>query len=224
VKQENMDSRTKIIEQIKSDGLLPLYFNADAEQSLAILKALYEGGVRVVEYTNRGKQAIRNFAFMKKQADQFPELLLGAGTIKDASAANQFIQAGADFLVSPGIPEDVFDVAYEEKILWIPGCMTVTEIMRAENFGLSFVKIFPGNLLGPAFVQSILEIFPDISFMPTGGVEVEEDNLRGWFNVGVSAVGMGSKMITKKMMEQKQYKKISAAAKEALKIIRDVRK
>ena len=219
-----MDARTKIIEQIKSDGLLPLYYHPDAKQSLEILRALYDGGIRVIEYTNRGKEALRNFEFMKKHADQFPELLLGVGTIKDASAANQFIQAGADFLVSPGIPEDVFDVAYEEKILWIPGCMTVTEIMKAENFGLSFVKIFPGNILGPSFIQSVREIFPDISFMPTGGVEPDEDNLKEWFNAGVSAVGMGSRMITKKMMEQKQYRKIAAAAKETLKVIREVRK
>jgi 2-dehydro-3-deoxyphosphogluconate aldolase / (4S)-4-hydroxy-2-oxoglutarate aldolase len=219
-----MDSRTKIIEQIKSDGLLPLFFHPDGEESLQILGALYEGGIRVIEYTNRGKEALANFEFIKKRAYQFPELLLGAGTIKDASAANQFIHAGADFLVSPGIPDDVFDVAYEEKILWIPGCMTVTEIMKAENFGLSFIKIFPGNLLGPSFIQSIKEIFPDISFMPTGGVEPEEDNLKEWFNAGISAVGMGSKMITKKMLEQKQYKKITAAAKETLRIIRDVRK
>lgn len=219
-----MDSRTKIIDQIKSAGLLPLYFHPDAKQSLEILKALYEGGIRAIEYTNRGKEALRNFEFMKKEAEQYPELLLGAGTIKDAAAANQFIQAGADFLISPGIPDDVFDVTYEEKILWIPGCMTITEIMKAENFGLSFVKIFPGNLLGPTFIQSIKEIFPAVSFMPTGGVEPEEDNLKAWFNAGVAAVGLGSKMITKKMLEQKQYKKITTAAKETLRTIRDVRR
>jgi 2-dehydro-3-deoxyphosphogluconate aldolase/(4S)-4-hydroxy-2-oxoglutarate aldolase len=219
-----MDSRIRIIEQIKSDGLLPLYFYPDAAKSFEILKALYDGGIRVIEYTNRGKQALQNFEFMKKQANQFPDLLLGAGTIKDASSANQFIQAGADFLISPGIPEDVFDVTYENKVLWIPGCMTVTEIIKAENFGLSFVKIFPGNLLGPSFIQSIKDIFPDFSFMPTGGVEPEEKNLKAWFDAGVSAVGMGSKMVTNKMMEQGHYKKITAAAKETLRIISDVRR
>jgi 2-dehydro-3-deoxyphosphogluconate aldolase/(4S)-4-hydroxy-2-oxoglutarate aldolase len=219
-----MDSRLRIIEIIKSDGLLPLYFYPDAAKSFEILKALYDGGIRVVEYTNRGKQALLNFEFMKKQASQFPGLHLGAGTIKDASSASQFIQAGADFLVSPGIPEDVFDVSYEEKILWMPGCMTVTEIMKAENFGLSFVKIFPGNVLGPSFIQSVKEIFPDISFMPTGGVEPEENNLRAWFDAGVSAVGMGSRMITKKLIEEGHYEKISDAARNTLSLIGDLRK
>jgi 2-dehydro-3-deoxyphosphogluconate aldolase/(4S)-4-hydroxy-2-oxoglutarate aldolase len=219
-----MDTRTKIIEQIKACGLLPLYFHPDKELSLDILKALYEGGVRVVEYTNRGKEAFRNFEFMKQHTTQhMKDMHLGVGTIKDASAANQFIQAGADFLVSPGIPEDVFDVAYEDKILWIPGCMSVTEIMKAENFGLSFIKLFPGNLLGPSFVRSVREIFPDISFMPTGLMEVDKESLSKWFDAGVAAIGLGSKLITKKMQEERQFKKIAAAAKETISLIKDLR-
>jgi 2-dehydro-3-deoxyphosphogluconate aldolase/(4S)-4-hydroxy-2-oxoglutarate aldolase len=220
-----MDTRTKIIEQIKTSGLLPLYFHPDATLSLGILKALHKGGIRVVEYTNRGKEALSNFEFMKRHVDlHMKDMHLGVGTIKDAGAANQFIQAGAEFLVSPGIPEDVFDVAYEEKTLWIPGCMTVTEIMKAENFGLSFIRLFPGNLLRPAFVQSIREIFPTISFMPTGLTEIDRESLRQWFGAGVAAVGLGSKLITKKMLEQKKYKKITTATKEALTLIADLRK
>jgi 2-dehydro-3-deoxyphosphogluconate aldolase/(4S)-4-hydroxy-2-oxoglutarate aldolase len=219
-----MDTRRKIIEQIKVCGLLPLYFHPDKGLSLDILKALYEGGVRVVEYTNRGKEAIRNFEFMKQHTTQhMKDMHLGVGTIKDASAANQFIQAGADFLVSPGIPEDVFDVAYEDKILWIPGCMTVTEIMKAENFGLSFIKLFPGNLLGPSFVRSVREIFPDISFMPTGLTEVDKESLSKWFDAGVAALGMGSKLVTKEMVDKKDLIGISKAASDFLAIIRGLR-
>jgi len=220
-----MENRTKIIEKVKASGLLPLYFHPDPELSLDILKALHDGGVRVVEYTNRGKEALRNFELMKQHASQhMKDMHLGVGTIKEASAANQFIQSGADFLVSPGIPEDVFDVSYEERTLWIPGCMTVTEILKAESFGLSFIKLFPGNLLGPDFVKSVREIFPDISFMPTGLTEVDKESLQEWFEAGVSAVGIGSKLITKKMIMQKDYKRITAAAKEKLSIIQELRR
>ena len=220
-----MDKRIQVGELIREQGLLPLYFHQSAEVSADILKALYKAGCRVVEYTNRGNEALKNFKKLRLLCDEeLGGMHLGAGTIKDASAANAFIDAGADFLISPGLSEDVFDIAYSEKILWIPGCMTPTEIMKAEAFGTSFVKLFPGNLLGPSFVQSVKEIFPDISFIPTGGVEPEKENLASWFSAGVSAVGMGSKLIKKEMVEKKEYSKITTQAKEVLVIIDNIRK
>ncbi|HEX4850013.1 MAG TPA: bifunctional 4-hydroxy-2-oxoglutarate aldolase/2-dehydro-3-deoxy-phosphogluconate aldolase, partial [Puia sp.] len=155
--------------------------------------------------------------------EKLPGLFLGAGTIKDETAADAFIKADADFLVSPGIAEDVFDVAYSEKVLWIPGCMTVTEIMKAEEFGIELVKLFPGSLLGPPFVQAIRDIFPNISFVPTGGVELNKENLQQWFSAGVMAVGMGSKLISQAAMKNKEYAKIEKAAREVLVSIGEVR-
>ena len=219
-----MDKRTEIISVIQEQGLMPLYFHASAETSIEVIKALYNGGCRVVEYTNRGKEALENFTTLKKICDEeLPGIYLGAGTIKDESAANAFINAGADFLVSPGLAEDVFDATYSDKVLWIPGCMTITEIMKAEQFGIQLIKLFPGNLLGPAFVQAIKEIFPSLLFMPTGGVDLEKENLQAWFKAGVCAVGMGSKLITKDILEKKDYQQISARSKEALDMIRELR-
>ncbi|MFI5154918.1 MAG: bifunctional 4-hydroxy-2-oxoglutarate aldolase/2-dehydro-3-deoxy-phosphogluconate aldolase [Chitinophagales bacterium] len=220
-----MDKRTEIIQEITSKGLLPLYFHADPETSAGVLEALYQAGIRTIEYTNRGPEALGNFEILKTKVERaLPGMWLGIGTIKDASAARDFIEAGADFLISPGIPEDVFDEAYSEKILWIPGCMTVTEIMQAEQFGISFIKIFPGNILGPGFIQAIREIFPALSFMPTGGVELEEGNLRNWFASGIAAVGMGSKLITKGMLSDRNYKGITQATRQALDMIQNLRK
>ena len=220
-----MDKRTQIIESIRSQGLLPLYFHPDPGVSVAVMGALGEAGILAMEYTNRGESALQNFEHLRKVRDlRYPGLLLGAGTIKDAKEARQFIGAGADFLVSPGLSEDVFDASYSEKILWIPGCMSVTEIMRAEQFGLTFVKLFPGSLLGPSFVQAIREIFPSLSFMPTGGVELEESNLKDWFKAGAAAVGMGSKLITTEMLNRKNFGAITSAAASAIEAIAKARK
>jgi 2-dehydro-3-deoxyphosphogluconate aldolase/(4S)-4-hydroxy-2-oxoglutarate aldolase len=219
-----MDKRTQIIVLIKEQGLVPLYFHASAQTSIEVLKALYNGGCRVIEYTNRGNEALKNFGQLRKTCDQeLPGMYLGAGTIKEEAAANAFINAGADFLISPGLAEDVFDAAYSDKILWIPGCMTITEIMKAEQFGIELIKLFPGNILGPAFVQAIKEIFPNLSFMPTGGVELEKENLQAWFRAGVSAVGIGSKLISKNILEKREYEKISLLAKQTLDMISELR-
>ena len=219
-----MDKRTEILNEITTQSLLPLYFHADETISVHVLKALYSAGCRVVEYTNRGKEALSNFKTLRSVCDnELKEMQLGAGTIKDENAAEKFINAGADFLVSPGLVEDVFDVAYSNKILWIPGCMTATEIIKAEKFGIQLIKLFPGNILGPSYVSAIKDIFPDLLFMPTGGVELEKENLQSWFTAGVCAVGMGSKLITKPLLENKEFEKISSLAKQALIMIEEVK-
>ena len=150
-------------------------------------------------------------------------MYLGVGTIKNAESAKTFIDAGADFIISPGLVEEVAKIADENKMLWIPGCMTPTEIIRAENLGAKIIKLFPGNLLGPDFMSSIKSLFPDLLFMPTGGVDLDKENISAWLKAGVCAVGMGSKLISKELLEQKDYEKIQALTKEALDILRSLR-
>lgn len=208
-----MDKREAIVAKLKEQGLMPLYFNTDETISIELMRALYNAGVRLIEYTNRGAAALNNFKAMKLIAEKdYPDLFLGAGTIKDEKAADQFIQAGADFLISPALAEDVYDIAYGNKVLWIPGCMTPTEILKAEQFGLSLVKLFPGNILGPSYVNAIKDLFPAMQFMPTGGVETTDENLQAWFNAGVCAVGMGSKLVTSELIKEKAYSAITANA------------
>src|SRR5690349_9148329 len=166
-----MLSHTEIKNIIQWQGVLPLFFAEDEAVSIEVLKALYEAGIRVIEYTNRGENALRNFKALKNIcASDYKDMLLGVGTIKSADAANAFINARADFLISPAYVDEVFDVAAEKNILWIPGCMTSTEINKAELKSITMVKLFPGSLLGPSYVTAIKEIFPAIQFMPTGGV------------------------------------------------------
>lgn len=213
-----------IIKRIAEQGILPLYFHADPAVSIEVLKALYAAGIRAVEYTNRGEAALANFEQLKETRDrELPELLLGIGTIKRRKDAKAFIKAGADFIIAPGMIEEVAEAVHKEDMLWIPGCMTPTEIIRAEEAGAKLIKLFPGNLLGPSFVTAIKELFPGLYFMPTGGVEVNKDNLTGWFKSGVIAVGMGSKLITKDILEKKDYAQLINKTKEAIALVQEVR-
>jgi len=214
-----MEYQEQIIEAVKQQGILPLFYHADPEVCLNITATLYEAGIRVIEFTNRGPQALPNFQLLVKTRDEkWPGLLLAVGTIRSAEQAVRFIDAGADFLISPVFDADVCDVAYLHKKLWIPGCMTPTEVHVAENAGCKFVKLFPGNVLGPDFVSAIRELFPEMLFMPTGGVDVSRENIGSWLDAGVCAVGLGSKLISKKRIADKDYAGIGQATKEALAI------
>jgi 2-dehydro-3-deoxyphosphogluconate aldolase/(4S)-4-hydroxy-2-oxoglutarate aldolase len=218
-----MNKKTELLQLIPQQGLLPLFFNKDTQTSIDILKALYEAGVRAVEYTNRGDDALRNFKEMRAVCDkELPGMFLGIGTIKNAASATAFVEAGADFIISPGLVEDVAKVADEHDVLWVPGCMTPSEIIRAEQLGAKMIKLFPGNILGPSFLSGIKEIFPNLLFMPTGGVEAEEGNLKGWFKAGVVAVGMGSKLITKEVVAQKDYAGLKTSVVSALDLVKQV--
>ncbi len=214
-----MDRDESIIAAIRKQGFLPLYYNDDRTVCVEVAKALYAAGVRIIEFTNRGDQALENFKAVSEARDLMPGLVLAAGTIRTAEQAVKFMDAGADFLISPVFDADVCDAAYLQKVPWIPGCMTPTEIHEAEKAGCRLVKLFPGNILGPAFVLAVKELFPAMSFMPTGGVELEEGNIAEWFSAGVIAVGLGSKVISKAVLEKKDYATITKLANEAVKII-----
>lgn len=220
-----MDKKSELLKVIPEQGILPLYFNKDTQVSVDLLKALYSAGIRSVEYTNRGEAALKNFEAMRKVCDtELKGMYLGVGTIKDATAAQAFIDAGADYIISPGLVEDAAEVADKHNMLWIPGCMTPSEIIRAEKLGAKFVKLFPGNILGPAFLSAIKELFPNLLFMPTGGVDLDQSNIAGWFKAGVCAVGMGSKLVTKDIMENRKYDELVSLTKQVMEIVKSCKK
>ena len=219
-----MEKKETLLELIPQQGILPLYFYKDTAVSIEVLKALYAAGIRAVEYTNRGETAMKNFKEMRKACDtELKGMYLGVGTIKNADMAHTFINEGTDFIVSPGLVESVAEISDKNKLLWIPGCMTPSEIIRAETLGAKLIKIFPGNILGPGFVSAIKEIFPGLLFMPTGGVELDKGNIAGWFKAGVCAVGMGSKLITRQLLESKDYPQITVSTKEVLALISSIK-
>ena len=219
-----MKNNEDIMNIIKEQGIIPLFYHDDVNVSIGVVNALYNAGIRVVEYTNRGSKSIDNFkALIETRDKQWADLILSVGTIKNIEAANQFINAGTDFIICPGIIADVAKTIQDAGLLWVPGCMTPSEIIVAEQHGAKLVKLFPGSLLGPSYVSAIKELFPGILFMPTGGVDTTEDNLRAWFKAGVCAVGMGSKLVSKELLASKDYAAIELSAKKVLQLIKQIK-
>ena len=219
-----MSKKAELLKLIPEQGILPLYYFKDEETSVEILKALYNAGIRAVEYTNRGEAALNNFVRMRKIIDnELKGMYLGIGTIKDGAMAQTFIDAGADYIICPGLVESVAVVADKHDMLWVPGCMTPSEIIKAETLGAKMIKLFPGNILGPTFMSTVKELFPNLLFMPTGGVELDRGNIESWFKAGVCAVGMGSKLISKDVMENKKYTELTFSTREAMEIISSLR-
>ena len=219
-----MSNIKKVSDAIVKQGMLPLYFNASEEVTIDILKSIYKAGVRAVEYTNRGEAALKNFAKMVEIRNaEMPDLLLGIGTIKNVAQAQDFLVAGADFFISPGFVPEVAAFLIPKDLFYSPGCMTPSEIIAAENAGVGFIKLFPGNMLGPGFLSGIKDIFPNLLFMPTGGVDTTKENIEGWYKAGVSAVGMGSKLISKPLMEAKDYATIETETKKVLELIGEIK-
>ncbi len=220
-----MSKTQQITDAIVQQGTLPLYFNPDETVSVEVMRAIYRAGIKAVEYTNRGDEALNNFIKMTTVRNaEMPELLLGVGTIKNLKDAKNYMAAGADFLVSPGFVKEVADYAVSKDIFYAPGCMTPTEIIAAENAGIKFIKLFPGNMMGTEFLTTIKDIFPKLLFMPTGGVDTTRDNIEGWFKAGVCAVGMGSKLISKKLMEAGDFTTIETETKKVLELIATIKK
>jgi 2-dehydro-3-deoxyphosphogluconate aldolase / (4S)-4-hydroxy-2-oxoglutarate aldolase len=219
-----MSSINKAIEGIIQQGMLPLYFNADETVSVDVLKTIYRAGVKVVEYTNRGEAALKNFTkLIQIRNAEMPDLMIGVGTIKNLAQAESYMNVGADFLVSPGFVKKVATYAVKNNIFYAPGCMTPSEIIAAENAGVKFIKLFPGDMLGPKFLSGIKDIFPNLLFMPTGGVDTTAENIGGWFKAGVCAVGMGSKLISKDLMAAKDYATIEKTTREVLALIKTIK-
>lgn len=205
--------------------MVPLFYHSDSEVAKAVLKACYDGGARLMEFTSRGDFAIEIFTDLIKYAlAELPGMILGVGSVTDAAAASQYMLAGANFVVTPVFREDIALVCNRRKVLWSPGCGSLTEIANAEEWGCELVKLFPGSTYGPGFVKAIKGPQPWTSIMPTGGVSTEEENLRGWFDAGVTCVGMGSKLISKEILEKKDYHALETEVRSVLELIRRIRK
>lgn len=219
-----MSKIQQVSDAIVQQGMLPLYFNADENVTVEILRAIYRGGIKAVEYTSRGETAFSNFTKMVEVRNaEMPDMLLGIGTIKNLKQAEEYYKIGADFFISPGFVPEVAEFLKSKEVLYSPGCMTPTEIIAAENAGVKFIKLFPGNVLGPSFLSAIKDIFPNLVFMPTGGVDTTKENIQEWFTAGVSAVGMGSKLISKNLMENKDYATIESETKRVLELVHSIK-
>lgn len=217
--------RINVALAMEETGLVPLFYHPDPQVCREVITACHAGGANVFEFTNRGDFAHEVFADVRKWAlRELPGMMIGAGSVPDAPTAAIFMQMGADFIVSPSLNPEVARICNRRKVLWIPGCGTVTEISQAEELGAEIVKIFPGNAVGgPSFVKAVKGPCPWTSIMPTGGVEPTEENLSGWFAAGVTCVGMGSALVTERIVKERNWKSLEAAVRETLNTIKKLR-
>jgi len=217
-------SRIEVANVMKENGMVPLFYHPDVELGKKILQACYDGGSRLMEFTARGDFAFEVFSELNKYAiKNLPGMIMGVGSITDAAAASSYMQMGANFIVTPSLREDIAVVCNRRKVLWSPGCGSLTEINNAEELGCEIVKLFPGDLYGPGFVKGIKGPQPWTSIMPTGGVSTDEANLKGWFESGVTCVGMGSKLISKEILANKDYAGLETKVRETLALIKKLR-
>ncbi|RDK87065.1 bifunctional 4-hydroxy-2-oxoglutarate aldolase/2-dehydro-3-deoxy-phosphogluconate aldolase [Marinirhabdus gelatinilytica] len=218
-------SRIEVVQVMENTGLVPLFFHPDVTICKKVLKACYDGGARLMEFTSRGDFAFETFSELTKYAiAELPGMVMGVGSVTDAAAASLYMQLGANFIVTPVLREDIAKVCNRRKVLWSPGCGTLSEIARAEELGCEIVKLFPGSIYGPEFVKAIKGPCQWTSIMPTGGVSPTRENLESWFNAGVTCVGMGSKLMVKDTSGNYDYNKIEELTKTSLDIISQLRK
>jgi 2-dehydro-3-deoxyphosphogluconate aldolase/(4S)-4-hydroxy-2-oxoglutarate aldolase len=215
-------NRIDVIIKIREAGILPLFFHKDQEICRSVIKACYDGGSRVFEFTNRGDFAHEVFSELNKWAEEeIPEMIMGVGSVVDAGTASLYIQLGANFVVSPILNPDMARVCNRRKVLWSPGCGSASEINYAEELGAEIIKIFPGKSVGgPDFIRSMKGPCPWSSLMPTGGVEPTVENLKEWFEAGAICVGMGSNLITKEIIREKDWKTLAQKTAAVLKVAR----
>ncbi len=214
-------SRIEVAQKMAGTGIVPVFYNKDIEVCKSVVKACYDGGIRVFEFTNRGDFASLVFAALNQYvAEECPEMIMGVGSVIDEGTTSMYLALGANFIVSPMIDEGMAKVCNKRKVSWSPGCGSVTEIAKAHELGAEVVKIFPGSQVGgPGFVKAVLGPMPWSSIMPTGGVEPTEESLTKWFAAGVTCVGLGSQLFPKEVVENKDFAYVTEKCKYALEIV-----
>lgn len=219
-------SRSEVFAAMKSTGVVPVFFHSDIEVCKNVVKACYEGGIRVFEFVNRGDFAHEVFSELNKYAlKELPGMILGVGSLVEPATTAMYIQAGANFIVAPLLNEEMAKVCNRRGVAWSPGCATISEISKAQELGAEIVKLFPASEIGgPSFVKAVKAPMPWTNIMPTGGVNTSEENLKGWFDAGVTCVGMGSNLFPKDIMEAKNYGALADKAKELIATIQKVKK
>ena len=217
-------NKKEILKKIRQIRVMPLFYHEDAGIAKKVMKAVFEGGIDLMEFTNRGKNAFNVFCELQKfKSAEFPDSLLGIGSIVDKETALQYIESGTDFLVSPLLNREVLEVCNENEILSIPGCSTLTEIYQAETWGAELLKVFPAvQLGGPAYIKSIKAPCPWLSIVVTGGVKATKEDLKAWHDSGVDGFGLGSDLISKELINQGNYTALTEKVRELVSIVQEL--
>lgn len=218
-------TRIEVALKLKESGIVPVFYNSDIQTGIQIIESCYKGGFRVMEFTNRGDFAHEVFAALNKHAAKaMPDMILGVGSILEEITAGLYIQLGAGFIVSPMLNPQIARICNRRKIMWMPGCGSVSEISEAEELGAEVVKIYPGSQVGgPKFIAAVKGPMPWTNMMPTGGVEPTEENLKSWFQAGVYCVGIGSNLITNEIVKSGNFAKLEEDSRNLLATLEKIR-
>lgn len=209
---------------MQATGVVPLFTHENADEAFEVIHIAYMAGIRVFEVTNRRANSLEVFSALVRRSRELPGLMLGIGTVMDGPTTKKFIDVGAHFIISPIMNLEMAAVCHDHKTMWMPGCATLTEIVTAKQHGAEVIKIFPGSVLGPGFVSSIMPVVPDLKLMITGGVEPSRESLSAWFKAGAMCVGLGSQLFSKDILERKDWVALEERIRTTLAISKEVRK
>ncbi len=214
----------EILQKIRDIRVMPLFYHDDAGIAIEVMKAIFEGGIQLLEFTNRGSNALPVFTeLLKYKSEHYPNAALGIGSIVDGKTAEKYIEAGCDFMVSPLLSKEVVDVCKEKGMLYIPGCSTLTEMHQAELWGAEMVKVFPAEQLGgPSYIKAIKGPCPWLSIVVTGGVKAEAENLKAWHDAGAEAFGLGSDLLSKELIQQGDFAGLTQKIKDLRKTVKEL--
>ena len=218
-------NKIQVLTAMSQTGMVPVFYHADIDVAKNVLKACYAGGVRAFEFTNRGDFAHEVFGeLVKYAAKECPDMILGIGSIVEPAAASLYIQLGANFVVGPLFNPEVAKICNRRCVPYTPGCGSISEVGAAQEVGCDLCKVFPGDVLGVNFVKGLKAPMPWSMLMVTGGVKPEEGNLKGWFDAGVTCVGMGSNLFPADLIKNNDWAGITKLCSDALEIIKKVKK
>ncbi len=211
------------LEKTGEKPMIPVFNHDDKDLVIEVLQACYRGGVRLFEFTDRSDRAIDVFKHLIKNQSAYPDMIIGVGTILDKNQAQTYFDEGASFIVSPIVDKGVADFCNQKQLAWVPGCGTLTELITAERYGARLLKVFPADVLGPKFIKGVLGPCRHLKLMPTGGVAPSKDNLKSWFDAGVTCVGMGSQLISKSIIETRDFESLSHLVEKIFIIIKTLK-
>lgn len=212
-------SRDDAIQRVLETGLVAIIRADSGEQLASVAEALYEGGIDVIEVTFTVPGVLDILAAVRQRLGQ--QILLGAGTVLDAESARAALLAGAEFIVAPNVNPDVIRLCRRYSKVVMPGAFTPTEVVTAWEKGADFVKIFPADVGGPAYLKALKGPLPQVRFLPTGGVNLE--TLPDFVRAGAAAVGLGSALVEKQAVAEGNLQRIRELAARYVELNRHVR-
>ena len=217
--------RISVLLAMMEQGVIPVFYHPDVDVCKKVIQACANGGAKCIEFTNRGDFASHVFLEISRYfATADPSVIMGVGSVLDAPTAGIYIANGAKFVVGPVLDAEVARVCNRRAIPYSPGCGSATEIANAYELGCEIVKVFPGAQVGgPEFVKAVLGPMPWARIMPTGGVEATEASLKAWFKAGIVACGIGSNLVTKELLDAKDYDGIERKVRETGQLIKSIR-